>query len=465
MKGTAAASCICAAAFITAAVPFLAHADVSAVAFTSAPQTIAPDAVSEQLTIQLQDGSGNSAKAPSTACASLTSSSASGQFSSSATSWNPVSVLTISKNSANRNFYYKDGSSGTHTLTARVAQKPEGESRSCTAWPVAEWPVGWSATEEVTVGSAGNTGENAAASTSPEDTANAEPAALTTESGNGSVGGAYEQRIFASAKLPAKGVAGADLAFEAVAIGLKKEPISNARFIWSFGDGAAIEGKRVYHAYHYPGTYVVLVEASSGEWSATDRRDITIVAPLLALRSVRTGANGFIEVANDGKDDIDLSRWFLRSGGSFFSFPEGTIVKAGSSVLFAAAVTKLAATESGAELLYPNGTVAAAHDSRTAEPAPVLPSVEHTAAPVPLVSGKKAPERIARTEAEPEERSQTAASQQVAAAAGNAGRTGTWFFATLALSITVAVGYLITARKKEVPKAEGLSAKEFEIVE
>jgi len=463
MVRRAAASYVSAAALIFAAAPSIVHAEVAAAAFTSPLQSIAPDTVSEQLTLQLQDSSGNAAKAPSTACASFTSSSPSGQFSSSATNWNPTGVLTVSKNSANRNFYYKDSASGTHTLTARVALRPEGESRPCTAWPLAEWPVGWNATQELTVGSA-SAGGSAATSTTADAGTTPQSA---QESRSGSVGGAFEQRIFASAKVPAKGIAGADIVFDAMAIGLKKEPMPNARFIWSFGDGAAGEGKRVYHAYHYPGSYVVLVEASSGEWSATDRKDINIAAPLLSLRTVRAGADGYIEVANGGVDDIDLSRWFLRSGGSFFTFPQGTIVKAGSSVLFAAAVTKLTATESGAELLYPNGTVAATFDSRAALPPPPL-------SPPPLAqpdtfsalrsAEKAAPERSVEPAAEPNEES-AASVPESAAAVGSTGGTSTWFIATLALSITAAVGYLITVRKEESVAPEGLSAKEFEIIE
>ena len=112
---------------------FVANADPvpSGIVFTSAPQTISVGAISEQITIQVQDAEHTLSKVPSTACASITSSSSGGAFSSSASAWSAVSVLTIAKNSANRNFYYKDGTVGVPTLGIRVALKPEAETRSC----------------------------------------------------------------------------------------------------------------------------------------------------------------------------------------------------------------------------------------------------------------------------------------------------------------------------------------------
>lgn len=468
---------ISAATLISAAVPFYVFAEVTAVAFVSPEQTVAPNKVSEQLTMQMQDDSGNAAKAPSTACASLSSSSGSGQFSSSATNWNPVNVLTISKNSANRNFYYQDSSAGVHTMTVRVALKSEGEGRSCASWPFAEWGSVWSASQQITVEAANVTREEssaAATSTQSTDTATSSQdqsiPPMAPPSGNGSVGGAYEQRIFASAKVPQKTAAGADTAFEAVAIGLLKEPIPNARFVWSFGDGASAEGKKAYHAYHYPGSYVVLVTASSGEWSATDRKDITVSAPLLSIVRIEPGPTGYIEIENRGRDDVDLSRWFLASQGSFFSFPEGTIVRAGRSVPFPGAVTKLDAAP-GAELLYPNGTTVVRLVPKLEEPSTPVPPAVLSMAAMPPVRPVRMP-RVEDTvssqpvlETEVESRLPT---RDLAAARGTSSQSGsaTWFLAALALSVIASCGYLFVSRGLRNPKQqEGLSAKEFDIVE
>jgi hypothetical protein len=464
---------VAATVFLAVAVPNAVSADVAGIAFTTEPQHIEPGTVSAQITVQTQDASGNSFKVPSTACLALSSSSATGEFSSSATSWNSVSVLTISKNSANRNFYYKNSVAGAYTLTARVVLRPDG-APACTGWPITEWPTGWSAIQTLTVGSgtSGTSGNQSAI------VASTTAAVAPTSAGNGSVGGAFEQRIFVRANVSARMVAGADTAFDALALGLEKEPIPNARFLWSFGDGASAEGKKVYHAYHYPGNYVVLVEASSGEWSATDRKDISVSSPSLSLPHIEPGAAGYIEVANAGADDINLSRWFLSSASTFFSFPEGTIVRAKFSVRFPSAITGLVAGPD-ASLLYPNGTVAARYQL------PVLPVPVTATMPLPAPPHTSVEDRL---EATPKPVSVTPAKNPVAvtepisaaheadlgtfpageplAAAGATKGNARWFLIAVALSITAAGGYLLVVRGSTKPGShDRISAKDFEIIE
>lgn len=480
------ALCVFASVSTFLGVPFMVSADgtPAGIAFTSLPQTIGVGAVSEQITIQVQDADHVSAKVPTTACASLSSTSSGGEFSSSATSWSAVSVLTISKNSANRNFYSKDTVAGTPTITVKVVLKPDTETRPCASWPVTEWPTGWSATQSITVGTAGN-GEGGQASTTPPagdeqnqtqtGTGAGETPASSAPSG-GSISWVREQRIFVSAKAPVKIVAGADASFEAYAVGLKKEPIENARYVWSFGDGASLEGKHVYHAYHYPGSYVVLVEASSGEWSAMDRKDSTVTVPLLSVSGIKEGPDGFIEITNKGTDDLDLSRWFLKAGGTFFMFPNGTMVKAGKAVPFPADITKLSAG-SDAELLYPNGkTVVRYVNVGTADEDPVLP----VSAPIAKTTVEKAPVEtsphpISLTKPTESELVDTASVSPVinpasiqASAVQSGNGSAKWFLSALALSLVVAGGYLFTARRfssPTEPKEDKISADEFEIVE
>ena len=178
----------------------------------------------------------------------------------------------------------------------------------------------------------------------------------------------FTPQLYVNAFAPARGVAGAPLVFDAVAVGAKKEPVPNARYLWSFGDGGAVEGKKVEHTYHYPASYVVMVSAASGEWNATDRKEITIVAPELVISEVREGAGGFIEVHNDGGSDVDLSHWMLLSGSGMFSIPQGTIIAAKKSIPFPSAITNLAADAASATLLYPNGSTVVSYHEKSAEP-------------------------------------------------------------------------------------------------
>ena len=60
-------------------------------------------------------------------------------------------------------------------------------------------------------------------------------------------------------------LAGSDVLFEGKATGLKNEPLEPERFSWNFGDGAITDGENVRHIYRYPGDYVVVLHAVSGE--------------------------------------------------------------------------------------------------------------------------------------------------------------------------------------------------------
>jgi hypothetical protein len=90
-------------------------AEVTQFVFTTSPQTIAPNATSTIITIQSQDDSGTKQNIP------ITSTSLTGKFFSN-TAGGVLSIpVTMSKNSANKNFYYKDSTVGTHTIQVGVA--------------------------------------------------------------------------------------------------------------------------------------------------------------------------------------------------------------------------------------------------------------------------------------------------------------------------------------------------------
>jgi len=455
----------------------LADSVPSAVAFTSPAQTIAVGVVSEVLSVQVQDGSGEQIKVPSTACALVTSSSSTGEFSSSASNWNLVSVLTISKNSANRNFYYKDTEEGTPTLSVNVVIRPDTEARACASWPTNEWPEGWTASQVITVGNPGT-------SSNEEDDGSSEVTQVTevvatpppaTPPSSGIVA-TIEPRIFTAMRIPTGTVAGADAVFTASTVGLKKEPITNARYIWSFGDGAIEEGNPVYHTYHYPGSYVVVVSVASGEWGATDRKDVVVTAPMLAVTNIKEGPDGFIEIKNAGKTDIDLSRWFLGVNGTFFMFPSETILRAGKAVPFPSAITKLLAT-ADAVLLYPNGKVVAGYQPNIHEVS-VTPATRSIPETIPkAVSKAVRPQTVLdgtiemplEEEIIPIKESSNLVESLGAGVASSDTERGLslWFLSAVALSLVTAGGYILVSQTPAVAQTDtkSLSADDFDIEE
>ena len=466
-------------------------ADVQKVVFVSSPQTVVAGTVSEQITVQAQDSAGNEFKVPVTACVSL-SSSYGGEFSSNATTWSSVSVLTIAKNSANRNFYYKNTTAVADTISVKMALKPEAENSSCANWPAGEWPSGFTATQGIVV--AGNTTSNSGGASS---TQNSNTSTSTDENTEATISETYtpqqsanslattwtyKPQIYVSALVPAKGVAGAPMLFDAVSVGIKKEPIANARYVWSFGDGGVSEGKKVEHVYRYPATYVVMIDASSGEWSATDRKEVVIITPELLISDVKVGEDGFIEIKINGASDVDLSQWILRSGSGLFLLPRGTIIGTRKAVPFPAVITKLLADPASLSLLYPNGNIAVEYSEKsiTAGQVSVKKGETTVASEIAKMDGtpKKPASKLVieptKSEVTPATRvssstlsEQTEQTNELIGALGESSTTPWLLGVALILAVSIG-GYMTILRPELEPSAaEGLrkEAEEFEIIE
>ena len=145
-----------------------------------------------------------------------------------------------------------------------------------------------------------------------------------------------EPQIFCKIKAQATALAGAEQIFSADVWGIKKEPITNARLIWNFGDGTTKEGRSVAHTFIQPGEYIIFLEISSGEYSATDRLTIKVVAPNFSLLF----APDYLEIQNHDSHEIDLYGLELRNGsGGFgverFAFVPHTLISAHASLRLA----------------------------------------------------------------------------------------------------------------------------------
>jgi len=165
-----------------------------------------------------------------------------------------------------------------------------------------------------------------------------------------------EPQVFAYAGARKRlAVAGARIQFDGQAYGVKKEPLTSARFLWTFGDGASTEGEHVVHSFVYPGEYVVFLNASSGKFSGLDKVYVTAIS---ADISISDANSEYIEIANNTKYELDLSYWQLKAGNKVFTFPDGTYILAQKQVRFPKETTGLRAyNNSDAVLLYPNGVV------------------------------------------------------------------------------------------------------------
>ncbi|MBX4211077.1 PKD domain-containing protein [Candidatus Parcubacteria bacterium] len=190
----------------------------------------------------------------------------------------------------------------------------------------------------------------------------------TTTGTNGSTGNEQsvqhpvEQKIFPQIILDSETfITGAVGEFSSKVLGTEKKPIDNARCIWSFGDGGTAEGSAVIHTFLYPGDYNVTLDASSGEFSSTDRMTVHVIPSPLSISNIKTGTDGFIEISNSSNSEISISNWMLAAGGKSFVLPKNTTILGKHSSIFPSQITGLLA-DRDVKLLYQNGTVGALYN-------------------------------------------------------------------------------------------------------
>ena len=328
--------------------PFSAFASVSSFVFTSLNQL---ELGSRQtITIQSQNGFGEKENTVQTTCLEIRVTSLSGKLFSSANSTDPVSVLilTMNKNSANRNFYYEENQAGSYIFNLKAAYRPEDEKRTCSNWPVEEWGNFWVANQNYRVGNESGGEQEETQVNSPSS-----PAVSYVKSTS------LIPNIFADAGDDRTVIVGADSFFDGKSFGVEKKPLENAEYIWNFGDGSVKKGQKVMYSYNYPGEYIVFLDVASGEYSSSDRIKVVVVSADLIVSNVVYGKDGFVELYNKTNRELDISWWRIQVGSNFFTIPKNTIILGGKKIIFSYKTTKIEANyDNPIKLLYPNGSIA-----------------------------------------------------------------------------------------------------------
>ncbi len=430
---------------------FAMAGEVSKFVFTTDPQTIRPEIVSGKITISSQDAGGNSAEILQTACVDL-SSSGSGEFSSSNTNWSAVNKLTISKNSSNRSFYYKGHDIGKQTITAKIAFRPDTVTDACTKWPIEEWNIKYTITQEIIISSdagssTGQTSQLASSFTSGSSSLSDFP---------------IEPQIYADAGPDRTVIVGAEEKFTGQSSGLKKEPLQGTRYLWSFGDGLTGEGQSVLHNYKYPGDYITVLNVTSGKYTAADRANIKALPSPLKISEINSE---FIKISNDSGGEIEISNWLLASGGVYFRFPEATLLNPKGEVIIANSTSgiKIGSSRDLVELLYPNASVAFKYEGPGAREAVSKQAVKSAAKSASGSSGGvvargAGPEAIANEL--PAEGAKAGAEQNLAGviyAGKKDNNLSDWLLPTAGMGLLAALGYVFIKNKQkreEAPAAE-----------
>ncbi|MDD5152966.1 MAG: lamin tail domain-containing protein [Candidatus Pacebacteria bacterium] len=147
---------------------------------------------------------------------------------------------------------------------------------------------------------------------------------------------------------------GAPVVFEAHVFGPKKEPVQNARVLWSFGDGATADGLNITHTYSYDGEYILSYEVKYPSF-LEGRIHVDVITPELKLNTGGDRVNSFISIENNGSDEIDLSGVRIFADEKSFILPK-IILDAKAKVTLPSEQTGLT-TPSGTivTLSFPNG--------------------------------------------------------------------------------------------------------------
>jgi hypothetical protein len=165
-----------------------------------------------------------------------------------------------------------------------------------------------------------------------------------------------EQQIFVDAGGDRNVIVGADSLFEGRALGLQKKPLENARYVWNFGNGETKEGQNVLHYYGYPGEYVVMLNVTSGEYSASDRVVVNAYPAEIVFSKIESN---FVEIHNKSNKELNLSWWQIQSAEERFMIPKDTIILANKKLIFSSDITGLdTSIKENVSLLYPNGVEA-----------------------------------------------------------------------------------------------------------
>ncbi|MFM2357554.1 MAG: hypothetical protein RJA61_291 [Candidatus Parcubacteria bacterium] len=333
--------------------PMIVCAEVSTFVFTSVSSF--PVLERQTVTLQSQNSSGEKENTANTTCIEVRTTSSTGKLFASANGTDSVSVLilTMNKNSANRNFYYEDAQPGSYSFTVKAVYRPEEEKRTCANWPVSEWGNTWNVQQSYIVGSSSG-------SVTPPEVPQPSTSSENSSSQQQSSGGSFpvDPQVFAEITLPSKTmIAGAQFFVSGEGYGIEKKPLANARFIWNFGDGTVKSQRSIAHTYRNPGEYLIVLDVSSEKFGGTDREVVTVIPSPLEIHIKKSGGESLVHIVNSSNLELNLSGWIVDVGGTFFVIPLHTIVLPKKTLIFDSIVLGVDSILE-ASLLYPNGSVA-----------------------------------------------------------------------------------------------------------
>ena len=284
-------------------------AGVEKIVFTTDAQSIKPNELSGAITIQTQDSAGNLFQTPETLDIQFISTSPMGEFLGSTGN---SATTYMSKNTANKTFYYRDSAEGTFTITINIRGRDTG--------------IELDASQQITVSSGAsqnspnNTGEILGASDNSASSPN------TSSGGNTTRVSSLNAQLEILAGNDRATSPGSPIWFQAT---VKKNTTgASPELNWSFGDGNVGVGPLISHEYKYSGDYAVVLSAKAGDIFSVSRLKVKVTDPNILVED----RGQYLEILNNGNTEVNLFRWKIENNGKGFIFQPNTIVLPHSSI-------------------------------------------------------------------------------------------------------------------------------------
>lgn len=255
--------------------------------------------------------------------------------------------------------------------------------------------------------------------------------------------------------------AGRETVFEAIPQGISPFLEPSVVYTWNFGDGNASVGKKVSHAFLYPGEYVVYAEAHFSTFKAEARITVTVL-PVDITITLEKG--GILLFHNDSLEEMDISGYVVEDGAQSFVFPKNTIILSQSTLTLLPIMLKRIAFSEAVSVRTIHGNLITLKDHGEAheeeevvaqDPPPVVSS--H---PAPMEAGKVYEILVAeRASSSAPRLTDTVAEESLPAAAGTTSLPWYATFGGLFIVILCGVVALFVRRPRPVQKVLKIERK------
>lgn len=301
----------------------IAFAAVDRIVFINEPQTIKVGEFSNQYQIQLQDETGLITTSSDTTYFTLPLDIGSFYSKTDGQPFTASSSIYIATGSSNKYFYFKSDQVGEYLIKVYARNKDNTKQ-----WETEQIvKVVSEITENTNTESENNTNTT---NSVPQVKVITRTVYVSAHSGEEDLSNFNEENFFKiSAGRERMALVGSPLQFDAK-YNLTNNYNCSPSFRWSFGDGFDTEGKNISHIYKYSGEYQVVLNGVCGEYNSVSRTVAKVMIPSISVTKM---TNGDTEIMNNGKTEINIGEWKMKTTQKEFNFSKDTIISTNNKII------------------------------------------------------------------------------------------------------------------------------------